>query len=206
MARCPACGDIIPVGPNCLTEDTDCWAWTGAGTEASPKVVSPRLDAALTNLLTCSDDGLMGELPAVISNPPAVQAFRSTNLSVANNTATAVNLNQERYDTDGMHSIAANTSRLTVVTAGTYTFTFVCMWDKNVTGNRVAYIRKNGTDILAYESKKAGGADLYVGHSVVVQDDFIATDYVEGVVLQTSGVALRLLAESNSPILSGSYV
>jgi hypothetical protein len=205
VPRCPACEEIIPAGCNCEVSDSDCFAWDGDGSQDDPYTLSAVLDASLDNLLSCSSAGLLGRVPTVISNPPAVLAFRSLNLTVANNTMTAVNLNQERYDTDTMHSTSANTNRVTFTTAGFYIVTFNCVWDADTVGNRIAQIRKNGADVLVYESKKAGGADLYVGHSLVVQDEFSAADYVEGMVQQTSGGNLRLVADHNTPALGAVY-
>lgn len=204
MARCPACGDIIPAGPNCFTEDTDCFTWDGDGSADDPFTVSPDLDVSANNLLTCTEAGWLAKVPAVISDPPACSVFRSTNQSIANNTMTAVSFANELYDTDTMHAAGAPT-RVTFTTAGTYVVTFVGVWKNNAVGNRVAEIRKNGTDVLAYESKLHGGADLFVGHTLVVQDEFAAADYVEALVLQTSGAALLLLSEYGSPILSAVY-
>lgn len=203
--RCPECNEIIPAGPNCFVDDTDCFTWDGDGTADDPFTVSPDHDVSANNLLTCTEGGWLAKVPAVISNPPACSAFRSTNQSIANNTMTAVSFANEIYDTDTMHSNTVNPTRVTFTTAGTYVVTFVAVWNKNAVGNRVAQIRKNGSDVLAYESKLHGGADLYVGHTLVVQDEFSATDYVEGLVLQTSGSALLLLSEYGSPILSAVY-
>jgi hypothetical protein len=205
VARCPECLEIIPVGCNCEVLTTDCFVWDGDGSVDDPYTLSPDLDPSVNNLLTCGGSGLLAKVPAVISNPPACSAFRSTNQSISNNTLTAVSFANELYDTDTMHSNTVNPTRVTFTTAGTYVVTFVAVWNKNAVGNRVAEIRKNGTDVLAYESKLHGGADLFVGHSLVVQDEFVATDYVEGLVLQTSGGALLLLSEYGSPILSAVY-
>lgn len=204
--RCPVCEELLPSGPGCETEDTNCFAWDGDGTEVTPKTVSPVLDPDGDNMLTCGEDGILGQLPAVLANPPACRVFRTTNLGVANNTLTAVNFNQEEYDTDTMHSVSASTSRITVNTDGVYVVTFNATWNKNVTGYRYAAIRKNGTDILGAESKMPGQADLYVAHALTVQHAFVATDYVEGVVLQTSGGSLSFLVNIGSPALEAARV
>lgn len=203
--RCPQCDEIIATGCLCDFEDTDCMFWGGDGSGGSPKTLYPIWDPSLDNLGSCGADGMQGLLPAVISNPPACQAYNSTNLSIPNNVATAVTMNSEAYDTDTMHSTSANTSRVTFTTAGIYTITFEFVWDKNAVGDRMAWIREGGSNLLAYDSKRHGGSDLYVGHSLEVIESFTAGQYVEGVVQQTSGGALLLVNEVLAPTLSASY-
>jgi hypothetical protein len=204
MARCPNCDAEIPIGCNCEVGDENCFEWTGDGSEGSPYVLLPVISADPDQLLSCGADGLLAETPDVLLIPPAVQAYNTNHLTIANNTLTTVTLNTENYDTDTMHSTSSNTGRLTFNQPGTYIVTFVCAWNKHVTGDRIAQIRKNGVDILAYESKRssANSADLIVGHCITVEDDFIATDYVEARVQHTSGGNLLLLSESYSPFFS----
>lgn len=206
--RCPECGAIAPTGCLCNVEDGTCFEWLGNGSEDEPYVLWPVLDVDADQLLECESDGLLALLPLVISHPPVCRAFHSSNISIANNTLTAVNLDSEEYDTDTMHSTSSNNSRITFTTAGTYTVTFNCMWNKTVAGlgDREAFIRVNGSSYIAHDSKRQGGADLFIGHSVVAQDDFGAGDYVEGVVRQTTGTNLLLLSASHAPFLDASYV
>lgn len=204
--RCPVCEEVIPAGSLCLVEDSDCFDVTGGGTELAPHVVVPILSADGDQLLTCTASGLYAAVPTSISNRPAVMAYHTVPQSIANNTLTTVALNNELYDTDTMHDNTTNNSRLTITTAGFYEIVFNGVWKNNSTGDRIAQIRKNGTDILDYESKRAGGADLLVGHCVSVQEAFAATDYVEARVQQTSGAALLLLGDSYSPIFTATRV
>lgn len=202
MARCPACGTITPTGCNCDTISTNCLVWSGDGSAASPYVLSFDFSADVDQLASCTADGLFAEVPATISDPPTAQIYRSSHQSIANNTLTTVTFNVELWDTDSMHSTVSNTERLTFTTSGTYFVTACLAWNKDVDGDRVAQIRKNGTDILGYESKDSGAADLIVGHSLVVQDSFAAADYIEARVQHTGGAALLLLSESYSPIFT----
>lgn len=202
MARCPDCGTIIPIGPNCLVANTACFTRTGSGTQADPYILVPDLSADVDQLLTCTADGYYATEPTSLSNPPCVQAYRTTPQSITNNTLTTLSFNTEMYDTDTMHDNTTNPERITFTTAGIYIVTLNCTWKKNTTGDRIAQIRKGGTDILAYESKDAGGADLFVGHSITIEDTFSAGNYVEARVQQTSGAALNIIADSYSPTFS----
>ncbi len=204
--RCPVCSEVIPSGPNCLVDDTACFDVTGSGTELDPYVVVPDLSSDVDQLLACTASGLYAAVPTSISNRPSVQAYHSVVQSVVNDTETTVALNSELYDTDSMHDNTTNNSRLTFTTAGFYEVVFNGVWNKHATGDRIARIRKNGTDYLEHEAKRTGGSDLLVGHCLSIQEAFAAADYVEARVRQTSGSNLLLLSDPFSPILSASRV
>lgn len=204
--RCPICGNVAATGSLCSVLDSDEFDITGAGSAASPYQLTPIEDGDADNLLACGVDGISAILPTSLTDPPSCRAFHSANQSITNNTLTTVALNLEQYDTDTMHDLAVSNSRVTFTTAGKYIVTFNGVWNKHITGDRMAQVRKNGTDILGFESKRTGGSDLLVGHSLVVQDSFAATDYVEARVQQTSGAALLLLQESYSPFLAATRV
>lgn len=207
MSRCPVCNGVEATGPTCLVEDSDCWEWTGTGTDDDPYIAEPIIAVDADQLLVCSVDGLLAEPPAAISNPPSAHAYHSANQTIANNTLTAVALNVESYDTDTMHSESVSNSRITFTTAGLYVIEFHAAWDKHLTGNRRAVIRKNGSDILAQDTKlTSDGLNWIIGHNLIAQDEFIATDYVEGMVQQTSGGNLILLVESYSPALTATKI
>lgn len=206
--RCPACGGVTATGPLCDVVSSDEFTATPGGTAVSPHTLTIRIDVDASNLLSCTVDGVKAILPTLITDPPSARAFHSANQSIANNTLTTVALNLEQYDTDTMHDNAVSNSRITFTTAGKYIITFNGVW-KNTTsasGDRMAQIRKNGTDIIAFESKRMGGADLLIGHSLVVQDAFAAADYVEARVQQVSGAALLLYQDNYSPFLAATRV
>jgi hypothetical protein len=204
MARCPVCGGVTPTGPLCEVVDTDHFTWTGDGTEATPFALSAVLDVDVDQLLECTEDGLDAVLPDLIANPPYCKLHRSTNLSVPNNTLTAIPFNIETVDTDTMFS-SANPTRITFTTEGDYTVVLNCTWDNNDDGDRMAWIRKNGTDYLAHDSRRHGGGDLFLGHSLSCDDFFDAGDYVEAMVQHTRGTALLIVTEDYSPHFSASY-
>lgn len=207
MPRCPACGLRTATGCLCLVDSSDCFTLSGDGSEATPFIFDPDLDPSASNLFSCdaSGDGLLASLPSIVSDPPFCQVYRESSQSIPNNTLTAVTFPSEVYDTDTMHSTSSNTNRITFTTAGLYIVTAYLLWDSNAVGNRLAEVRKNGTDILAEESKPTGGTDLFVGHNICIEDEFSAADYIECLVLQTSGAALRLRADFGAPLFSAAY-
>lgn len=200
--RCPVCEGIVPAGSNCFVEDGTSFTWDGTGEGGDGYILVPELSADVDQLLVCGEDGLLAEVPLRWAEPPAVRAYSTVAISIANNTLTALTFNTELYDTDTMWSSGAPT-RVTFTTAGVYLVTMVVAWDNNIVGDRFGQIRKNGTDVLARESKDTGDrSDLIVPHNITIEEQFAAADYVEVMVQQTSGAALLIRGESYSPYLS----
>lgn len=197
MARCPSCGLITPTGCNCLVDDSDCFQITGDGSEGTPFGIVPILDADPDNIFSCSTSGFKAELPTTISNPPCCQVFRDSRQIIPNNILTAIEFDEEKYDTDGMHSAGAKT-RITFNTAGVYLVTLSCTWQPNATGYRFAQIRKNGVDIIAFDSRDRQESIAAVGHNLACQESFAASDYIETMVRQNSGGNLQILARGKA--------
>lgn len=127
---------------------------------------------------------------------PQARVYNSANISVADATDTALTFNSERYDDGSLHSTASNTSRLTVAVPGVYAIGGNAEFASNATGLRQAGIRVNGaTTIAAVRLPALSGASTML--NVTCQYRFAAADYVELVVLQTSGAALLVLAGAN---------
>lgn len=155
------------------------------------------INAFLTSVAT-ADLANGAVTPPKIGTLPHVRVRNSTNISIANNTATALTFDTERWDSENIHSTVTNTSRLTCVTAGLYEIKMQALWDVNATGVREGYIRLNGTTLLALEDKNATSvAAIGTGQLVTTQYRLIVGDYVEAVVAQTSGGALNILAGGN---------
>jgi len=127
---------------------------------------------------------------AYITRDIGARAYASGQ-SIANNTATAVALANETYDTDTIHDNSTNNSRLTSKTAGKYIITGYAAFDVNGTGIRAAEIRLNGTTRLTQATGTTAGSPT-VSHSVATLYSLAVNDYVELVVTQTSGDALNL--------------
>lgn len=208
MPRCPNCQEIVPVGSNCIVDDSDCFTITGDGNMdgyGSPYVVEPILSADGNQLLTCTVNGLFGEIPILLREPPAARAYSTVPISIANNTLTTLSFSDDAYDTDTMWA-SGNPSRLTFTTAGVYVVTVNLLWQKHTAGDRLAQVRANGTDILLQDTKQAGGEDLRIGHSLCLEESFAAADYIEVRVQQTSGGNLYIQSDSMSPFLAACRV
>lgn len=102
----------------------------------------------------------------------------------------AASANTEAVDTDAMHSTSVNTSRLTIVTPGTYWFEAVLEFAANTTGVRAAKLLKNGTtDYMGTLFPASTTARPMV---VGMIPGLVAGDYVEVAGFQNSGGALNM--------------
>lgn len=214
MLRCPACGAVTPTGPNCDVANNDWFTWDGSGTWIDPYILQFRLNTVDPDqLLQCTGDGLLAEIPTSIRDPSAAQAYDTTHPLMTSGVMTTVELNAEVYDSTGsMHSNAASTSRVTVPVAGVYLVTFNVAWQNfsprtETSGIREAQIRKNGSSVVAYDTKESGNADLIVGHCLTILELCAANDYFEGRVRHNAtGQDLRIVTETYSPYLSACLV
>jgi len=139
----------------------------------------------------------VGNLPGGGGSDIGARVFSSVNLTITNNTLTALTFNSERYDTDTIHDNSTNNTRLTATTAGKYVITGHAKFDVNGTGRRQVGIRVNGSTIIAlWETAitSAAGGNIF---SIATIDDLSATDYVELVVFQDSGGNLDVKNDAN---------
>lgn len=124
-----------------------------------------------------------------------VSVYADTNQSVSNETLTAVNFNQEQFDTDGFHSNSTNNSRITIPSGkgGKYLLTG-CIWWEGGTGQRYLTIYKNGSDLAATNSLSqiAGISGKRGGVAFSQILDLTAGDYIQLYALQGSGGNLNL--------------
>lgn len=118
--------------------------------------------------------------------------YNSAVQSVSDNTATALTLDTEDNDVGSMHSIASNTSRVTIVVAGTYLLIGSAGFAVDADGYRKLYFRKNGTTKIGGGVQSNGSATIEFGlqcHCLVV---LAANDYVELIAHHTAGNALNV--------------
>lgn len=123
------------------------------------------------------------------------KVYNSAVQSIPNNTNTVVTFDSEEYDSDGYHSTASNTSRITIPVGlgGKYLFTFDSFWAANPNGASLAstnFKKNNATDIRAASSANPGGAGYLPTSSVIC--DLAETEYMEVIVYQNNGGAVNL--------------
>jgi len=106
---------------------------------------------------------------------------------VATSTVQIISWTAEDYDTDSIHSLVTNTSRLTVPSGkgGYWGISTTQLWNSSTAGYRQTVIRKNGTAV-ALSSNPAGAGDYGLGlwNGVLA---LAAADYIEIGAFQTSG-------------------
>ena len=132
-----------------------------------------------------------------LAHPPRVRVYNSANISIPNSALTALTFNSERFDTDTMHSTAANTGRITFTTAGGYDVGCGVSFAANATGQRDVGIRLNGVTLIAYDARPAAPATVGTIFAFSTFYEFAAGDYIEVVVFQNSGAALNVTASGN---------
>jgi hypothetical protein len=116
----------------------------------------------------------------------------SANISLANNTTVTLTWDQEVFDTDGFHSTATNTSRITIPAgkAGKYLVTSKIQYSSNSNGRRITQITKNGANLWDFESASPGSSELQLQGVAII--DLAVGDYVETTAWQNSGVGLSV--------------
>lgn len=124
------------------------------------------------------------------------RVYNSADISIPDSTVTLLTFNAQRFDTDNIHSLVSNTSRLTCRTAGKYIIIGMCRFADNETGYRVFYIYLNGTTPIGYTRTTYDAAGR-ISMPVVSIYDLAKDDYVEFFVYQSSTAPLNVSAVSN---------
>lgn len=118
-------------------------------------------------------------------NPPKVRLDVTGPTHNSTGNWLALSAYTEAYDTDAMHSTSVDTSRITIVTAGTYLFTGYVAFATNATGIRGARFFANGVTAYAQQGQPAAA-----GAGACSVTDVIpctAGQYVELQAFQSSG-------------------
>ncbi len=127
---------------------------------------------------------------------PAVRVYNSGNVSIPDSAETAVTWDTEDFDTDGSHSVSANTSRLTAPIAGTYIIMAKIGWAAHATGLRNVVIRYNGATRIDDVVDNPPGASTF-RQAIITSYHLAAGDYVECMAWQSSGGALNVERDAN---------
>jgi hypothetical protein len=115
----------------------------------------------------------------------------SGNQSIANNSNVAVEWTAENYDTDFLHSLVTNPTRITATVKGCYEFDVSGQFDANATGSRYLLLRVNGITDYALNwvlANSSGDTWVHASDQLYLNKG----DYVEVLAFQNSGGALNL--------------
>ena len=149
-------------------------------------------------MLPAPDRPAPDALLVAVLGPGSPVGARAYNSGGINHTLTAqwvaLALDSERFDTDAMHSLTSNPSRLTCRTPGLYTLSGHLTFAANATGYRQVCLRLNASTFLAVNATPNLGAAAAVNLSVATLYKLAVGDYVELHGWQNSGGTLTMLA------------
>lgn len=170
-------------------------------------VPAPRTWATtdLTTTIFNGTTGIKGPLDFLLS-PPRARCYQTAVTSMPNGTATAILFDTEEDDTDSMHSIATNTSRIVCNAAGLYQVVGTIGFVASATGYRRVELRKNGSATAFGRVSVAAAPSLSTAIQVVGQVPLAVGDYVEMYGTQTSGAALDTVPGADWTKLTAQWV
>jgi hypothetical protein len=132
---------------------------------------------------------------------------QSSGQSISNTTQTDLNFDTETFDTDGYHSTATNTNRITIPSgkSGYFLVTARTGFGNNSTGTRVNWLLKNGSTYLASTFVEPNSSDpTTVTTATVVSLN--ATDYITINAYQSSGGSLTTVVDQGKTYFSVQYL
>jgi len=131
----------------------------------------------------------------------SVRATSTSNTSVADVTEVAITLpSGEVFDTDNLHDVSTNNTRLTPSSAGKWLIFGNITWISNATGWRNVQIRVNGGaspgNIANVRVNAISGGDTSM--TIATIWDLSASEFVELIVLHNSGSTLTVRGSSGA--------
>lgn len=181
-------GTLSPGSPATLSRDRIARTSVGNAVainwpDNSTKRVS--LVQAADRIAYLGDDGFLDQ--AVLGQAKISQLYSGSTFSVPNNTEYNVPFNQFGVNTLGAHPTANPAYALTAPAGGIYRATLNLTFANNTTGQRLAYIKIDGT-VRAMSRVTAATGDCDV--SLSWEGPITTGKLVQAFVLQTSGAAL----------------
>lgn len=164
-----------------------------AGTSIDQRIVN--LFGSLAVLNGLSADSLhVREINAdrVNTRVPACTLHRTADQTIGTGTDTVVNFDAKDDDTDGLHSLTVNNSRITLSRSGRWALGFAGRFAGNATGSRRCQILWNGAVIRAIANWETVTATVQDISTPVLCQRFVAGDFFEVRVFQSSGGDLAL--------------
>lgn len=206
---------------------TDVATLTGVQALTNKTLTSPALSGTLSGAQTIPGAALVngsvtatqlganvvgtGQLAAGGVTPPAIGTGYHARVtgaaqSIANSMPAAITFNATRWDTNTFFAVA-NPTRLTFNKAGTYLIGFNVGFAQNGTGERLAWIRLNGTTNIGGSLRFASNPNGFTVLNGAITWQFNVGDYIELLVEQSSGGALSVNATGDdSPEFFASFL
>lgn len=127
---------------------------------------------------------------------------RTAAQAISDSTLTTLAFDAEDWDTGSYHDNSTNNTRLTVASAGYYDLRAWVPWgaDNSVT-RRLAFIQKNGSEIVERSEITAGGSGSgEINQTLAMVDHASSSDYYELIVFQNSGGSLNVQRVSGTDL------
>ena len=203
------CGNAADATDSCLRWNDTANRWEiDVPTAASyNQIMVATGPTTLTNnaLLVSAGGNIVDDLIPLAGTQPATygdvsaRAYNDAAISLTSGTATILTLNQERWDTDTIHSTASNTGRLTATTAGKYQMNGHAEFAATTSdGQRLLQIRLNGATIIASHTCEDDSTDSRaISCSVSAHYNLSATDYVEMIATQRVSATMNVNSSGN---------
>jgi hypothetical protein len=134
--------------------------------------------------------------------------YRTTNLTTSNDVDIAVQWDSETFDTDGFHSTATNTSRITIPSGkgGYYYINGQLSYANDIDGDRITFIKKNGSTFNYLMVLTPSNATYGNSTNASIIMNLTAGDYIELFSNQRSGGNLTVYSGSQNSTFSCAYL
>ncbi len=140
-----------------------------------------------------------GSEKKVSTSQISARLFTQANQSTANAVWETINWEIESYDTNDLHDIVVNNSRITIPDNedGRYLISASLSLTANATGDRRIRIQKNGATTERRVVIANAGIGSFVTATIFDELDLVAGDFIEVESFQNSGGALTLRSGSD---------
>lgn len=129
--------------------------------------------------------------------------YRTANQSINSGTNTAIQFDNEEYDTAGFHDNATNNTRLGINYSGKYLFTACVQFAAGAGGLRYIFFQRNGLTTIGNQRGLFLAQVSSAANPVALTSSVIlplsAGDYIELLAFQDSGGALNVTAQTYAP-------
>jgi hypothetical protein len=122
------------------------------------------------------------------------RVYNDAAITIGNSAFTTLTFNQERFDTDAIHSTSSNTGRLTATTAGVYSIGASVEWAGDPTEGGMKFFL-NGTTTIAFTTIVSTDVRRWFQGGLIYK--LSATEYITVQVFQGSGGDLNVNATGN---------
>lgn len=122
---------------------------------------------------------------------PRCRVFHGSTQTSTNNEENVLTFNSEDYDVGGLHSTAANPTRLTLPSTGVWLFGAVCNFAANNGMNYIRFRKNGATAMGSAAGHNAGSIGSRIHHTVIEQISTIS-DYVEVIAYHNDGFTAQM--------------